>query len=127
MSTVTDHAVTSNAVTGRAVISNAVTSRNSAGRTAAVRSSAERAAEERQGTAEADNLAVASFLLGLPGLLLFNLVLGPIAVTLATLALVRGTSRRGRAFLGLALGIASLAILAVTTATSHGVLIDLGS
>ncbi|MFB7907547.1 hypothetical protein ACFC1T_14035 [Kitasatospora sp. NPDC056076] len=127
MSTVTDHAVTSNAVTDRAVTSNAVTSRDSAGRTAAVRSSAERAAEERQGTAEADNLAVASFLLGLPGLLLFNLVLGPIAVTLATLALVRGTSRRGRAFLGLALGIASLAILAVTTATSHGVLIDLGS
>ncbi|MFJ4186272.1 DUF4190 domain-containing protein [Kitasatospora sp. NPDC089509] len=81
----------------------------------------------RQGTAEADNLAVASFLLGLPGLLLFNIVLGPIAITLATLALARGTDRRGRAFLGLALGIASLAILAVTAATSHGVLIDLGS
>ncbi|MFI9363525.1 DUF4190 domain-containing protein [Kitasatospora sp. NPDC053057] len=81
----------------------------------------------RQRTAEADNLAIASFLLGLPGLLLFNIVLGPIAITLATLALVRGTSRRGRAFLGLALGIASLAILAVTTATSHGVLIDISS
>ncbi|HJD84634.1 DUF4190 domain-containing protein [Kitasatospora aureofaciens] len=85
------------------------------------------AGTDRRRTAEADSLAVASFLLGLPGLLLFNIVLGPIAITLATLALVRGTSRRGRAFLGLALGIASLAILAVTTATSHGVLIDVSS
>ncbi|MFI8458750.1 DUF4190 domain-containing protein [Kitasatospora sp. NPDC085464] len=81
----------------------------------------------RRETAEADNLAVASFLLGLPGLLLFNIVLGPIAITLATLALIRGTSRRGRAVLGLVLGTASLVILAVTTATSHGVLMDLGS
>jgi hypothetical protein len=94
---------------------------------AADRAAADRAATDRQGTAEADNLAIASFLLGLPGLLLFNIVLGPIAITLATLALVRGTSRRGRAFLGLALGIASLVILAVTTATSHGVLIDISS
>ncbi|MFJ3215092.1 DUF4190 domain-containing protein [Kitasatospora sp. NPDC086801] len=75
----------------------------------------------------ADSLAVASFLLGLPGLLLFNVILGPLAITLATLALVRGTRRRGRATLGLALGIASLAILAVTTATSHGVLMDFSS
>ncbi|MEV7183320.1 DUF4190 domain-containing protein [Kitasatospora sp. NPDC093102] len=82
---------------------------------------------DRQGTAEADGLAVASFLLGLPGLLLFNIVLGPIAITLATLALLRGTSRRGRALLGLTLGITSLVILAVTIATSHGVLIDIGS
>ncbi|MFI2608767.1 DUF4190 domain-containing protein [Kitasatospora sp. NPDC018619] len=82
---------------------------------------------DRQSTADADGLAVASFLLGLPGLLLFNIVLGPIAITLAVLALARGTRRRGRALLGLTIGIASLAILAVTTATSHGVLIDLGS
>ncbi|MFG2845868.1 DUF4190 domain-containing protein [Kitasatospora sp. NPDC048296] len=94
---------------------------------AVTKRAADRAATDRQGTAEADNLAIASFLLGLPGLLLFNIVLGPIAITLATLALVRGTSRRGRAFLGLALGIASLVILAVTTATSRGVLIDISS
>ncbi|MFD4654144.1 DUF4190 domain-containing protein [Kitasatospora sp. NPDC058444] len=81
----------------------------------------------RQSAAEADGLAIASFLLGLPGLLLFNIVLGPIAITLAILALVRGTSRRGRALLGLTLGIASLVILAVTIVTSHGVLIDIGS
>ncbi|MGW3041799.1 DUF4190 domain-containing protein [Kitasatospora sp. NPDC001159] len=110
MSTVTERAITNRAITNRA-----------AG------NAADRAATDRQSTTEADNLAIASFLLGLPGLLLFNIVLGPIAITLATLALVRGTSRRGRAFLGLALGIASLAILAVTTATSHGVLIDISS
>ncbi|MET8627577.1 DUF4190 domain-containing protein [Kitasatospora sp. NPDC004669] len=110
MSTVTEGAVT-----------------NRAAATRAVDNAADRAATGRQGTTEADNLAIASFLLGLPGLLLFNIVLGPIAITLATLALVRGTGRRGRAVLGLALGIASLAILAVTAATSHGVLIDIGS
>ncbi|WP_037902808.1 hypothetical protein [Streptomyces sp. NRRL S-350] len=81
----------------------------------------------RQGTADADGMAIASFLLGLPGLLLFNIVLGPLAITLATLALVRGTRRRGRAVLGLVLGVASLAILAITTVTSHGVLIDFSS
>ncbi|WTG93651.1 DUF4190 domain-containing protein [Kitasatospora sp. NBC_01560] len=80
----------------------------------------------RHTTAEADNLAVASFLLGLPGLLLFNLVLGPLAITLGTLALVRGTRRRGRAALGLLLGAASLVILAVTTVAGHGVLWHLG-
>ncbi|MFI6443723.1 DUF4190 domain-containing protein [Kitasatospora sp. NPDC050543] len=77
--------------------------------------------------ADADNLAVASFLLGLPGLLLFNIALGPLAITLATLALVRGTRRRGRAVLGLALGIADLAILLVTTIAGHGVLFEFGS
>ncbi|WP_051838093.1 hypothetical protein [Streptomyces sp. NRRL WC-3742] len=81
----------------------------------------------RPDSAEADGLAVASFLLGLPGLLLFNIVLGPLAITLGTLALVRGTRRRARAVLGLALGVASLAILAVTTLTSHGVLMDFHS
>ncbi|MFE5582183.1 DUF4190 domain-containing protein [Kitasatospora sp. NPDC056531] len=116
MSTVTESAVTQRAATDRA-----------ANRAATDRQGTSIQGADRQGTAEADNLAIASFLLGLPGLLLFNIVLGPIAITLATLALVRGTSRRGRAFLGLALGIASLVILAVTTATSHGVLIDISS
>ncbi|MER7754290.1 DUF4190 domain-containing protein [Kitasatospora sp. NPDC097643] len=80
----------------------------------------------RQKATDADNLAVASFLLGLPGLLLFNIALGPLAITLATLALVRGTRRRGRAVLGLLLGIASLAILAATTVSSHGTLWQFG-
>lgn len=89
-------------------------------------STATGATARRHRTAEADNLAVASFLLGLPGLLLFNIVLGPLAITLATLALVRGTRRRGRAALGLALGIAGLVVLAVTTVAGHGVLWQIG-
>ncbi|GAQ58631.1 hypothetical protein [Streptomyces acidiscabies] len=58
-----------------------------------------------------DGMAVASFILGLVGLLVLNLFLGPIAIVLATVSLLRGTTRRGRAFLGLALGIADLAVL----------------
>ncbi|WEH39544.1 DUF4190 domain-containing protein [Streptomyces sp. AM 2-1-1] len=71
-------------------------------------------------TRDADSLAVASFVLGLVGLLAFNLVLGPTAVVMALLALARSTSRRGRAFLGLALGVADLAVLALVV-TAHGV------
>ncbi|MEV7641278.1 DUF4190 domain-containing protein [Streptomyces rubiginosohelvolus] len=68
---------------------------------------------------EADGLAVASFVLGLVGLLVFNIVLGPMAIVMALLALARHTRRRGRAFLGLALGIADLAVLAVLV-TANG-------
>nr|BFD90822.1 hypothetical protein KitaXyl93_21820 [Kitasatospora sp. Xyl93] len=132
MSTVTDRTAVDRPTLGRQGVGRL---RSSGQETTAPETTAEEAAAEetaaqetaRQGTADADGLAVASFLLGLPGLLLFNIVLGPIAITLGTLALVRGTSRRGRALLGLSLGIASLVILAVTTATSHGVLIDIGS
>lgn len=75
---------------------------------------------------DADGMAVASFLLGLPGLLVLNLVLGPCAIVLACAALAKGTQRRGRARLGLALGVADLAILAVTTITNGGVLWQFG-
>jgi hypothetical protein len=71
---------------------------------------------------DADGMAVASFLLGLPGLLVLNLVLGPAAIVLALTALSRGTRRRGRALLGLALGVAGLAIQAVLAVAGHGVL-----
>lgn len=71
---------------------------------------------------DADGMAVASFLLGLPGLLVLNLVLGPCAIALASTALAKGTQRRGRALLGLALGVADLAILLVMTIANHGVL-----
>ena len=55
---------------------------------------------------EGNETAVASFLLGLLGLFIFNIVLGPLAIVLATVSLARGTERRGRALVGLALGIA---------------------
>ncbi|MER5877482.1 hypothetical protein ABT119_16325 [Streptomyces sp. NPDC001910] len=60
---------------------------------------------------DADGMAVAAFILGLVGLLVLNVFLGPIAVVLASVALWRGTTRRGRAFLGLGLGIADLVVL----------------
>ncbi|KUL53438.1 hypothetical protein ADL22_03770 [Streptomyces sp. NRRL F-4489] len=63
----------------------------------------------------ANDMAVASFILGLVGTLVLNIVLGPCALVLGTLALTRGTTRRGRALLGLALGAADLALLAALT------------
>ncbi|MFI9810338.1 DUF4190 domain-containing protein [Streptomyces sp. NPDC052301] len=68
---------------------------------------------------DADGMAVASFILGLLGLLVLNLFLGPIAIALAGVSLWRGTARRGRAYLGLALGIADLAVLATAMQVSH--------
>ncbi|MEV0602873.1 hypothetical protein AB0I82_26770 [Streptomyces sp. NPDC050315] len=61
---------------------------------------------------QADGMAVASFVLGLVGLLVMNVVLGPLSLTLGALALLRGTARRGRALLGMTLGLADLIVLA---------------
>ncbi|MFD5626468.1 MULTISPECIES: DUF4190 domain-containing protein [unclassified Streptomyces] len=65
----------------------------------------------RTGRRDADGMAVASFILGLVGLLVLNVFLGPVAIVLASSALIRGTARRGRAFLGLGLGVADLVVL----------------
>jgi hypothetical protein len=75
-----------------------------------------------RGRRDADGMAVASFLLGLPGLLVMNIVLGPAAIVLAVTAYARGTRRRGRALLGLALGVADLVVLVALTIADHGVL-----
>lgn len=64
------------------------------------------------GRRDTDGMAVASFVLGLLGLLVLNIVLGPVAIALACVALWRGTARRGRALLGLGLGVADLVVLA---------------
>ena len=77
--------------------------------------------DTRPRTRDADGRAVASFILGLLGLLLLNVFLGPGAIALAVVALWRGTSRRGRAYLGLALGIADLAVLLTAMQISHTV------
>ncbi|MGW1764201.1 DUF4190 domain-containing protein [Streptomyces sp. NPDC002073] len=63
-------------------------------------------------TRDADALAVTAFVLGLAGLLVMNLLLGPTAVVLGLLALRRHTSRPGRARLGIALGVTDLVVLA---------------
>ncbi|MEU8673251.1 DUF4190 domain-containing protein [Streptomyces sp. NPDC048560] len=75
---------------------------------------------------EADGLAVASFVLGLTGLLVMNILLGPVAITMALIALARSTARRGRALLGLALGIADLVVLAVLVTANGTVSWSLG-
>ncbi|MEU1279491.1 DUF4190 domain-containing protein [Streptomyces sp. NPDC005805] len=76
---------------------------------------------------DADGMAVAAFVLGLVGLLVMNLVLGPTAVVLGALALLRGTARRGRALLGLALGVADLVVLAVVVTAGGSVVWGFGS
>ncbi|MFD8951744.1 DUF4190 domain-containing protein [Streptomyces xanthophaeus] len=63
-------------------------------------------------TRDADAMAVTAFVLGLVGLLVMNLFLGPIALVLGALALRRHTTRPGRARLGMALGLADLVVLA---------------
>ncbi|MFD4954425.1 DUF4190 domain-containing protein [Streptomyces sp. NPDC058451] len=68
---------------------------------------------------DTDGMAVASFVLGLLGLLVLNLFLGPVAIVLAGVALWRGTGRRGRALLGLILGIADLVVLLAFVQADH--------
>lgn len=75
---------------------------------------------------DADGMAVASFVLGLIGLLLFNAVFGPCAIVLATLAIARQTQRRGRALLGLALGIADIVLLIVLVTMDNTVFWQFG-
>ncbi|MBQ1105770.1 MULTISPECIES: hypothetical protein [unclassified Streptomyces] len=84
------------------------------------------AADSRAVGREADGLAVASFVLGLVGLLVFNVLLGPTAIVMALLALARRTRRRGRALLGLALGVADLVVLAVLVTGNGAVAWDFG-
>lgn len=76
---------------------------------------------------DADGMAVASFVLGLIGLLLFNAVFGPCAIVLGTLALARETRRRGRALLGIMLGIADVALLIVLLTLNQSVFWQFGS
>ncbi|MFD3555816.1 DUF4190 domain-containing protein [Streptomyces goshikiensis] len=68
---------------------------------------------------DADAMAVTAFVLGLVGLLVMNIVLGPVAVVLGSLALWRRTSRPGRARLGIVLGVADLVVLAALVSADH--------
>ncbi|KAB7833864.1 DUF4190 domain-containing protein [Streptomyces mobaraensis NBRC 13819 = DSM 40847] len=58
-------------------------------------------------------MAVTSFVTGLLGLLIANLVFGPCAIALGAVALARGTVRRFRARLGMVLGAAGLVLYVV--------------
>ncbi|MGW6613983.1 DUF4190 domain-containing protein [Streptomyces erythrochromogenes] len=70
-------------------------------------------------TRDADTMAVTGFVLGLVGLLVMNLILGPTAVVLGTLALLRRTTRPGRARLAIGLGLADVVLL-VCLVTADG-------
>lgn len=68
-------------------------------------------------------LAPVAFVSGLIGLLVANVVLGPLALVLGVAALRRDRDRRGRAVLALVLGLADLAVFAFLAARSgsgHG-------
>jgi hypothetical protein len=82
--------------------------------------------ERAESTERADGMAVASFILGLIGLLAFNIVLGPFALVLGGIALVRGTRRPLRAILGLFLGAADLVVLVVLVTMHHGIIWPFG-
>ncbi|MCQ4041716.1 DUF4190 domain-containing protein [Streptantibioticus rubrisoli] len=69
----------------------------------------------------ANSMAAASFIFGLVGILVFNVLFGPAAIVLGGLALLRGTTRRARARLGICLGAADLVMLAVLTSLDHTV------
>ncbi|MFJ1969737.1 DUF4190 domain-containing protein [Streptomyces sp. NPDC087903] len=75
---------------------------------------------QKTGRRDTEGMAVASFVLGLVGLLVMNIVLGPIAIVLAVIALRRDTPRRFRALLGLGLGIADVLVLVVLMAVNGG-------
>ncbi|MFJ4846401.1 MULTISPECIES: DUF4190 domain-containing protein [unclassified Streptomyces] len=81
----------------------------------------------KDGSDGADGMAVASFVLGLVGLLAFNIVLGPFALVLGGVALVRGTKRPVRAIIGLVLGAADLMVLVVLLTMNKGLLLPFGS
>lgn len=64
---------------------------------------------------QADRMAVAAFVCGLVGIVVFNIFFGPCAVLFGILALARGTIRRLRAWLGVAFGVLDLVLLFVLT------------
>ncbi|WP_181923685.1 hypothetical protein [Streptomyces inhibens] len=104
----------------------ALTEATSTTRTASAAAKALRRSASRP-RSHADGMAVASFILGLLGTLVLNLVLGPCALVLGGLALARGTDRRGRALLGIALGAADLLLLALLVTTDGTVSWHIGS
>lgn len=64
---------------------------------------------------QADRMAVAAFVCGLVGTVVFNVFFGPCAILFGILALARGTIRRLRAWLGVAFGGLDLALLFLLT------------
>ncbi len=73
----------------------------------------------------ANTEAVTGFISGLAGLVIGNLILGPLAIALGVHALRGGATRRVRAGLAIGLGLVDIAlfvVLAVTGGAAHGLL-----
>ncbi|AOP47040.1 DUF4190 domain-containing protein [Streptomyces lydicus] len=70
---------------------------------------------------QADRMAVAAFVCGLVGVLVFNVFFGPCAVLFGVLALARGTIRRLRAWLGVAFGVIDIVLLVVLSSVDGSV------
>ena len=64
--------------------------------------------------------AAVSFVSGLVGLLVANLVLGPLAIVLGAMGLRADKNRRVRAVLGILLGVADIAVFVFLAAHSSG-------
>jgi len=78
-----------------------------------------------QPTQQGNGLAIASLVCGIIGLLIFGVILGPLAVIFGAIALQRakrGASGKGMAIAGLVLGLIAtiLAIILIAVITSHG-------
>ena len=65
-------------------------------------------------------LAAVAFVSGLVGLLVANLLLGPLAVITGCVALRRDADRRGRAALGIALGVLDVLVFLLLAGHSSG-------
>lgn len=68
-------------------------------------------------------LAAVAFVGGLVGLLVANLLLGPLAIITGSVALRRDAARRGRAALGIVLGLLDIVVFVLLAAHSgahHG-------
>ena len=79
---------------------------------------AKRRLEWRAGARSLDDRAVAALALGAIGLFIFNIVLGPVAIVLGAVAAAgrrAGKADRVAGLVGVALGAADLAVLAVLT------------
>ena len=70
--------------------------------------------------AKAVPVAAVSFVCGLVGLLVANLVLGPLAIVLGLIGLRVDSSRRARAALGILLGVADIAVFVLLAAHAGG-------
>ena len=98
--------------------------------TAPIRTAARTTASPGRATTSASSaankripLAAVSFVSGLVGLLVANLLLGPLAIVLGLVALRNESGRRARATLGVVLGLADIALFFVLAAHSgahHG-------